>query len=478
MHPAKFVFAAPCTETTYDDAPRDCRKYATIGRAIPGSNSILNVLLITFSFPPVGGVGVLRALSLAKYLPENRLRVDVLTARNAPAVGKDVALLAQIPPSVTVHRTWTLDLPFEQRKFIKKLLSRSHKPATAPAANPGKATGSRNPFARLIGDLLLPDPQVGWLPFAFPAAKRIVRERKIDVVLITVSPYSTLHMVCKLRKAFPALPIVVDFRDEWLITTIGLISFNKNERARAVSYALEAAAVHDATTVVAASDASRLEMMRRYPSEDPAKFRYIPNGFDTALQAGASVQAPASRDKIVLTFIGSIYGSTDPAPLIEAVLGLPPELRSRLQLRFIGHIETDAYRDSLLRLGDTVELKGFVPQAEALRSIEDTDYLLLISHDRINVSAKFYDYLGGGKPIFAAIHPAGDIRKLLDETRAGQWADSADPLSLRALLASVLDPQRPAHTHNPDRERIANYHRRAITQRYAQLLRESAGQLH
>ncbi len=46
----------------------------------------MNLLLITFSFPPAGGVGVLRALSLAKYLPENDIRVDVLTARNAPAV--------------------------------------------------------------------------------------------------------------------------------------------------------------------------------------------------------------------------------------------------------------------------------------------------------------------------------------------------------------------------------------------------------
>src|SRR5580704_13551681 len=83
----------------------------------------LNVLLITFSFPPAGGVGVLRAVSLAKYLPENDVRVDVLTARNAPAVGKDLTLLQQVPQSVTVHHTWTLDLPFAQRKFIKKLIS-------------------------------------------------------------------------------------------------------------------------------------------------------------------------------------------------------------------------------------------------------------------------------------------------------------------------------------------------------------------
>src|ERR1700751_3799343 len=81
------------------------------------------MLLITYSFPPAGGVGVLRALSLAKYLPGNGIRVDVLTARNAPAVGKDLTLLRQVPQEVTVHRTWTLDLPFWLRKSVKKALT-------------------------------------------------------------------------------------------------------------------------------------------------------------------------------------------------------------------------------------------------------------------------------------------------------------------------------------------------------------------
>ncbi len=421
-------------------------------------------------------MGVLRAVSLAKYLPQNGMRVDVLTARNAPAVGKDLSLLKQVPAEVTVHRSWTLDLPFAQRKLIKKLVSgtRNHLPSTE-----GSSNGERNPVAKFLGNLLLPDPQVGWLPFAVPAARKIVRERKIDVVLITVPPYSSVYLVRKLRETFPKLPIVIDFRDEWLTTTINLVSFNNNEKAHAVAHDAEEECVRNATTVVAVTDAARLEMMGRYPSEDPAKFRYIANGFDT-MPAAATVPAVSEAkdaSKVVLTFIGSVYGSTDPALLIEAVLGLPEDLRARLHLRFIGHIETDAYRDALLRMGGTVELKGFVPQAEALRSIADTDYLLLISHDRINVSAKFYDYLGGGKPIFAAIHPDGDIRKLLDETKAGVWADSRDVAAMRSLLESVLSTDGEARppAYSPDRERIASYHRSAITERYAGLLREVSG---
>ncbi len=442
----------------------------------------MNVLLITFSFPPAGGVGVLRALSLAKYLPEDDIRVDVLTARNAPAVGKDSSLLKQVPESVTVHRTWTLDLPFWLRKSVKKAISgRGGKAAaSAPgAAGAAKAGGGGSSLKRLIGNLLLPDPQVGWLPFALPAARRIIRERKIDVVLITVPPFSSVRLATRLRKVFPALPIVVDFRDEWLSTTINLVSFNNNERARMVAHKAEAEAVRDATAVVMVTEAARRELRGRYPGLPEEKFQCVPNGYDTAAPSATTVSGPASLgEKTTLTYIGTVYGSTDPGTFIQAVQGLPAGVRSRLKIRFIGHIETTAYREALMSLGETIELKGFVPQAEALRAIQDTTYLLLITHDRINVAAKLYDYLGGGKPILGAVHRDGDVRRLLEETGAGWWADIDDVEAIRRVLVEAVERQdKLAEVFQPDLERIASYHRRPLAKRYAGLLREIAGVL-
>ena len=429
----------------------------------------MNVLLITFSFPPAGGVGVLRALSLAKYLPENDVRVDVLTARNAPAVGKDLALLSQVPESVTVHRTWTLDLPFWLRKAVKKVVSGGGAKAPA-AAQPSENAG--NPLKQFIGNLLLPDPQVGWLPFALPAAEKIIRERKIDVVLITVPPFSSVRLATRLRKIFPSLPIVVDFRDEWLSTTIELVSFNKNPRARMVAHKAEAEAVRDATAIVLVTEAARRELQRRYPGVPAAKFHCIPNGFDRAMSE-ATEALPNLHQKTILTYIGTVYGSTDPRTFVQAVQGLPPEVRSKLRVRFIGHIEAPAYREALMSLGDTVELRGFIPQAEALRAIQDTTYLLLITHDRINVAAKFYDYLGGGKPILGAVHPDGDVRRLLEETGAGWWANVDDVEAIRRMLIEAVDRQATlGDAFQPNRERIAAYHRRPLAQRYTALLDE------
>ncbi len=446
----------------------------------------MNLLLITFSFPPAGGVGVLRALSLAKYLPEDDVRVDVLTARNAPAVGKDLTLLRQVPTEVTVHRTWTLDLPFALRKAVKGLLTRGSSaprtqvtpPAPVVAGQdrpPGAASQaerrSRSPLRRLLGNLLLPDPQIGWLPFARPAATRLIRRRHIDAVVVTVPPFSSAALVTALRRTFPNLPIVLDFRDEWLTSTLHLVSFNNNDRARHIAARTEAAAVRAATKVVLVTEAARKELLQRYPGEPSDKFVCIHNGFDTPpkpLRPPSHLKNPASR--ITLTYLGTVYGSTDPSTLIAAVRTLPDELRHRLRLRFIGHIERESYREGLTRLGDTVELRGFLPQAEALQAIEDTDFLLLITHDRVNVAAKFYDYLAGGRPILAAVHPDGEVRRLLERTGAGLWCDGADSAAIADLLRTVLSGPEATSALTPHPEQIARFHRRVLAHEYAALL--------
>ncbi|WNG15684.1 glycosyltransferase [Cystobacter fuscus] len=431
----------------------------------------MNVLLITFSFPPVGGVGVLRALSLAKYLPSEGIRVDVLTARNAPAVGRDQALLKQVPSDVTIHRTWTLDLPFSLRKGIKKLLTRGRAPASSSALAPAGRPGLMSRLQGLIANLLLPDPQIGWLPFAYPAARHIIRSRKIDAVIITVPPFSSVKLAARLRKAFPALPIVLDFRDEWLTTTLELVSFNSNERARRIARQTESEAVNAATAVVAVTRNAADELRKRYPHQPATKFLTVPNGYDDTPSPRPHTE-PQRVDKVTLTYMGSVYGTTDPRTLLEAVARLPADVRDRLRIRFIGHVETPAYRQALAALAPTVELVGFLPMSEAHRQLAASHYALLITQDPINVSAKFYDYLGAGKPIIAAVHPEGEVRRLLDETGAGEWASIHDPAALRQLLIKAVNRVTPEGLvpYRPRSEAVAAYHRKPLTRRYASLL--------
>jgi glycosyltransferase involved in cell wall biosynthesis len=437
----------------------------------------LNVLLVTYSFPPVGGVGVLRAASLARYLRAEGIRLDVLTARNASSVGTDTTLLAEIPASVTIHRTLALDLPFAIKKAIKKLIVGGKAGDKATAAKPAAKPSF---LKRMLQDILLPDPQVTWLPALSRAARRLVKKRNIDLVLITVPPFSSVLLVEKLRKEFPLLPIVIDFRDEWLSTTIGLVSFSRSDRAMAVARRAESAAVTQATAVVAVTEAARLEIRGRYPQERDNKFQLIPNGFDaTRIRRSATPRQPRADGKIVVTYIGSVYRSTEPATFVQAVQSLPEAVKSRFKIRFIGYIEEPRFREILMQLGDMVELNGFLPQHEALAAIDETDYLLLITHDTLNVPAKFYDYIGGGRPILATVHPDGDVRRMIETLRAGWWAGSRDVAGIRQLFmdAATRGASLQAAFH-PDFGSIAQYERKVLATRYARLLHSIAAQPH
>jgi hypothetical protein len=436
----------------------------------------LNVLLVTYVFPPIGGIGVMRAASLARNFPHEGIRLDVLTTLNPSAVGNDPSLLKEIPTEVTVHRTVTLDVPFSLKKGIKRLIS-GQKPVPGPNSDPSPKVKA-NFVKRVVADYLLPDPQVTWFPVLTRVARRIVKERSIDLVLITAPPFSNILLVEKLRKEFPRLAIVVDFRDEWLSTAFDNVSFlfSRSERARKFACDAEARAVTNATAIVAVTEAARREIRGRYPQEAQCKFCLIPNGFDaTRLRSLVPSPLTSTDRKIIVTYVGTVYASTEPTTVVQALQSLPPKVKSRFTLRFIGHIEEPRFRQALLRLGEMVDLRGFLPQHEALAAMTESDYVLLINHDPLNVGGKFYDYVGGGKPILGAVHAQGETRRLLEEMRAGWWADVQDVEAIRRLFldAAARGNSLPLE-FRPDTAKIAQYERKVLARRYAELLHSIA----
>jgi glycosyltransferase involved in cell wall biosynthesis len=239
----------------------------------------------------------------------------------------------------------------------------------------------------------------------------------------------------------------------------------------------EASAVANATAVVAVTEAARREIRSRYPQEPESKFLLIPNGFDASrLHCSGLSPKPRPDGKIVVTYVGTVYASTDPITLVQALQSLTPDVKSRFTLRFIGHIEEPRFREALLQLGDMVELKGYLPQDEALAAMNEADYALLITHDPLNVAAKLYDYVGAGKPILATVHPEGEVRCLLEELRAGWWVDSRDVEGIRQLfIDAAARGSSLLAAYQPDLGKIAQFERKVLAQRYAALLHSIAG---
>jgi hypothetical protein len=118
-----------------------------------------------------------------------------------------------------------------------------------------------------------------------------------------------------------------------------------------------------------------------------------------------------------------------------------------------------------------------MPQTEALKFMEETDFLLLTMLNAISVPGKLYEYMASGKPILA-ITPAGsEVDRVVHETACGLTARPDDPASIRAMLERAFAAWRTGEPLTlPRYELIRRYDRRRLAEEYGSALRFAAGE--
>jgi len=435
------------------------------------------LLIISYLFPPAGGVGVQRALNFAKYLPDCGYDVHVLSATNAAVPNRDPELLRQLPDSVVIHGSFTPEIPFGIRQAAWRLLSGSRKAArpngavkeagTAPAAATSEGTsaanapqkrGLRGLVQRLIRRVLCPEPEILWVPFAMRQARRIVRRHNIDVVLVTAPPFSAFLVGTALKREFPHIKLISDFRDAWFGFYLSNFDYQSSEPTQRRAAEIEREAVETSDLVVAVTRSTISDIRNRYPEQPDSKFVVVHNGYDPQAFAGFQA-APPDPAKLVVLHVGTVYGASSARTYVDALEGLPEEIRGRVDTRFIGRV-TSEEEAHLVGRNVQVTLRGFLPHKQALRSMEEADYLLLIMNDPVTLPGKLFEYLATGKPIIALAPRGSEVEELIRSTGAGFCAPASDPHALSQMLRTALDRDLHGHaTRRPDWTSIRKFER-------------------
>jgi glycosyltransferase involved in cell wall biosynthesis len=422
------------------------------------------VLLVSYLFPPAGGVGVQRALSFCKYLPESGCSVTVLAARNPSTPVRDPGLLRQIPAGARIERVFTPELPFSLRNRLWRGLAGlrgGNKPASSAATSNKDLKGP----ALWLRRLLTPDPQVVWTPFAVRRAAAIIEQEGIDAVLVTAPPFSALRVGVELKRRFPNVRLISDFRDEWLSFYLNLEPGTRSPM-RAQAETMERECVEMSDHIIAVTPAQRGVIRARYPEQPDGKFLCVPNGYDPALFSSFGPR-PHGTDRLVISLFGTVYhGYNSPCPLIEACDRLPEALARQVEMRFFGRVEEGQEKPLTSRFG-TVKPMGFFPYEEALHLLEETDYLLLPVDSATAHAGKLFEYLATGKPILALTPPHGEVARMIRETASGWSADPKDPAAVDSMLREALETVR-AGRFRPDREAIRAYERPRLARRLAE----------
>ena len=176
--------------------------------------------------------------------------------------------------------------------------------------------------------------------------------------------------------------------------------------------------------------------------------------------------------RMVITHMGTAYTTASPKYFLDALDRLPPALRDRIELRFIGRIAETETR-LLENRGVTIRLLGFMPQAEAWHQAAETDYFLLTMTNDFSIPGKLFEYMAIGRPVLALSPPGGEVDRLLQETRTGWCVPHDDPAAIAALVESAWRRlENGAASFHPDRACISEYERPRLAARLAALLRD------
>lgn len=428
----------------------------------------LRTLLVSYSFPPVGGAGVQRMLKLARYLPAHGVRPAVLTVANPSVPLRDDSLADELPADLPIVRARTLEPGYAVKQATW-------------SASASRAPGPRQRLTRALGgvarQLLFPDPQILWQPGAALALARRLARFEDDAVLISGPPFSQF-LLAPLVRASRRTAIVLDYRDEWSTLRTGY-EMNQSHVAAALGDGLESALLRCAHGVVTATPTFRDNLLRRFPFLSPERVHEIPNGYDPADFAGAhEALPPLADDKLTLTYAGTVFRLTSPRGLLGALRRLhrdEPALAARLRVRFIGRIvdtELDAFADSEA-LG--VERVGYLSHHEVLTALAESHLTLCLLDDVPGTEAiypgKVFELMHLRRPCLV-LTPAGALATLSRRHGLGTVLPPRDEAGIAAFLASALrahqDGRFAATAASQD---TARYDRRALAGEFADVLR-------
>ncbi|MHB8896853.1 MAG: hypothetical protein ACYC99_16995, partial [Candidatus Geothermincolia bacterium] len=171
------------------------------------------VLMVVYYYPPIGGIGNLRTLKIAKYLPALGWDPIILTvSRKTLAViscDADEGML----PGVTVFRSPNPDLAFRLKKLMGMPLEQhSSQLGGADATDASKIkAGAAERMTEWLG---IPDRVVDWFPFGRRQAFKIC-ELLEPAAIYSSSPPETTHLIAAAVNKRFGTPWLADMRDPW-----------------------------------------------------------------------------------------------------------------------------------------------------------------------------------------------------------------------------------------------------------------------
>ncbi len=373
------------------------------------------VLIITYYWPPSGGIGVHRCLKFAKYLRSYGWEPVICAPENPEYPVLDEGNFKDVPEGITEVKTRIWE-PYSLFKMItgKKKEERIHNVFLEEE----KAGFATKLGIWIRGNLFIPDARRFWISPSVKYLTEYLKDNPVEAMFTNGPPHST-HMIAYGLKRKLGIPWHADFQDPWtqvdyfpqlMLNPISLAIHKKMEQ-RIFKHA-------DKVTICSESWKTDLESIGA-KDVDVIVWGYDEEDF-------ANIERNLSP-KFTLSHFGSLGPDRNASTLWKVLAEIAnenPQFRSDLEIELVGFIG-HAIVDEIEKLGLAANLKkeNHIPRSETLKRMCDSQVLLLILNDMPNVNGrlpgKLFEYLASRRPVMVIGPEASDASKIVTGVNAG-----------------------------------------------------------
>ncbi len=422
------------------------------------------VLIISYYWPPAGGVGVLRNLKFVKYLRQFGWEPVVFAPANADYPQEDLNNFDDIPEGIEVIRYPIIE-PFSLfRKFTGRKDSNKSNPVYVRKNN----AGLLDKFAIWIrGNFFIPDARFLWIKPSVKHLSKYLESNKIDAILTDGPPHTNTIIGQKISEKFN-IPWLADFQDPW--TQVDYYQMmHIGARADKIHRKLEQDAFATAKKITIASPtwAGELESIG---AKDVDVIYY---GYDEA--DFKPLKITSNTDEFVISHAGVLGIDRQPDILLKVLADLckeNTEFKQKLRIKLAGAvdysiikmIEKNGLKDNFVELGN-------IKRVEALKLMLSSNILLLPVNKANNAKGrlpgKIYEYLRAQNPILSLGIKGSDVETILEDTQTGKNYEYDDYNAIKSFISEVYTKK---YTINADMSKISKFSSKNQTKQLAKYL--------
>lgn len=409
---------------------------------LPLENTIIlkKVLIITYHWPPSGGVTVLRCLKFAKYLRDFGWEPVIFTAKNGAYQYLDYSNEKEIPSNLEIHKVSA----FEPTKIFKIISGRKK---SQPLQNITTTSSKKNGLIDSIGmwirgNFFIPDARSKWIKPSEKYLSNYLKSNRIDAILTDGPPHTNTVIGLKISKKF-SIPWLADFQDPW--TQVDYYSkLYIGKRADKKHRFLEQETFKTAKKITIASDSWKTDL----ESIGAKNVDVIYYGYDESEFLNYSPK----NSNIIQFFHGGLLGD-DRNPIsffkaLQSIIKQHPEVKSTIKIRFAGEVDFYVKKTiSDLHLDENVEYLGMISRPEILREYENASHLILPINKAVNakgrIPGKTFEMLRSNKPVIVFGPNEGDVKKIVEIKKRGVSFEYSDEVGIYNFLNEIIVKQKP-----------------------------------